>query len=270
MFAAGAVGLSGLVRLALRRQPLPLIWFSGCFGIALLGLIGIPVPVWWRFLLLAQVPLAIGTAVILVEARAPVTRWTLRATLVFVLVFKLATLIAVSPRVTYFGNPLQPAYSIGRFIPPDPPGLVATDPFTSYYIPAVSGRRVLTVTKAHVGSQAELDAATRGYSLLHRFYIASDSDWWPSAQALWNAGVRFVLVEKRTSLAPATLEQFSTGPTPLVRTAADEHLLGRMHWRLRRIGRLVHDDPEYALYELDGSTLFPSPPSRPAGDRRRS
>ena len=78
MFAAGAAGLSGLVKLAMRRQPLPLIWFAGCFGIALLGLIGLPVPVWWRFLLLGQVPLAIGTAVVLVETRVALTRWTLR------------------------------------------------------------------------------------------------------------------------------------------------------------------------------------------------
>jgi hypothetical protein len=172
--------------------------------------------------------------------------------------------------VTYFGSPLQPAYSLGRIIPANPPGIVASDPFTSYYIPGDTGRGVLTMTKAHVGSQAELDAATHGYALLHAFYVAEDTNWWPSAQALWRAGVRFFLVEKRTSLAAGDLEQFSTGPTPLVRTAADSRLLGRLFWRLGRIGALLHSDQEYAIYQLDGARLFPVTTTTPAGGAGRS
>ena len=78
MLGAGAVGVCGLVRLARAGKPLLLIWFAGCSGIAVLGLLGLPVPVWWRFLLLCQVPLAIGTAVVLVQA-GPL-RWLLGAT----------------------------------------------------------------------------------------------------------------------------------------------------------------------------------------------
>lgn len=255
MFAAGAPGLSGLARLAQRREPLPLIWFAGCFGISLLGLAGMPVPVWWRFLLMCQIPLAIGTAVVLAEIATKTTRIISGGTLAFALVFKLATLIALPPTVTYFGSPLQSAYKLGQIIPAQPAGLVATDPFTSYYIPGTTGRRVLTVTKGHVGSPEELAAATSGYVLLHRFVTAPDADWWPSAQALWRAGVRFVLLEKRTSLAPATLVDFSTGPTPLLRTARDQALMGRTHWRLKRVGVLVHDDRDYALYRLDGALI---------------
>jgi hypothetical protein len=39
-------------------------------------------------------------------------------------------------------------------------------------------------------------------------------------------------------------------------------MLGRMHWRLRRVGVLVHDDPSYALYQLLYQRLYPA--SRPA------
>jgi hypothetical protein len=257
MFAAGAVGLPGLVRVARRRTPLPLLWFAGCYGIGVLGLAGLPVPVWWRFLLLGQIPLALGVAVVLRDGRSRRIRWTVLGTLFFSLEFKLLTLLAVPLTITYFGSPLQPAYEIGRFMPARPPGLVASDPFTSYYVPGATGRQVLTETKAHVGSQAELDAATRGYALLHSLYVAPDTNWWPSAQALWTAGVRLVLLEKHTSLAPPDLQTFSTGPTPLLRSAADGRLQGRLNWRLRRVGTLLHDDLQYALYRLDQTRLFP-------------
>ncbi len=237
-------------------------------GIALAGAAGLPVPVWWRFLLLAQVPLAIGVGVVLVEVPTPSLQHVVRGTLVFALAFKLVTLFALPANVTYFGNELQPAYALGRIIPSAPAGLVASDPFTSYYIPGNTGRGVLTMTKAHVSSQAELDAASRGYDLLHRFYVAPDTNWWPSGQALWRADVRFVLVEKRTSLAAPDLEMFSTGPTPLVRTPQDARMLGRMFWRLGRVGTLLHSDREYALYRLDRASLFPAERVTAGAERR--
>ncbi len=257
MFAAGASGLCGLVRLARRGEPLPLIWFGGCFGIALLGLAGLPVPVWWRFLLLGQIPLAIGTAIVLVDAKPSLPKRLVQGTLVFALVFKLATLIYLPTTITYFGSPLQEAYSLGQIIPSHPAGLVASDPFTSYYVPAATGHKTLTETKAHVGSQAELDAASHGYALIHAFYTAPDTNWWPTAQALWNAGVRWFLVDSRTLLAAPNLQAFSTGPTPLIRTPAEARTMGHMYWRLGRIGKLVYDDHEYALYRLDHAKLFP-------------
>ena len=258
MLAGGAVGLSGLVRLALRRQPLPLLWFTGCVGIALLGAIGVPVPVWWRFLLYGQIPLAIGAAVVLVEDRPGLVRRVTGGTLGFLLAFKLATLLLLPSTVTYLGSPLQEAYTIGRHLPAGPAGLVASDPFTSYYIPAATGRKVLTVTKGHVTTQSELNASTHGYALLHDFYTGGPTGWWRYGVEMWNTGVRFVLVEKSTSLRPSNLVTFSTGPTPLVRTPADRRMLGRYFWRLGRIGKLLYTDQEYALYELEPARLFPS------------
>jgi hypothetical protein len=255
MLGGGATGIPGLVRLARTRTVLPLMWFAGAYGLALAGQLGLPVPVWWRFLLYGQIPLAIGVAVVLAEASDRRVRRLIGGTLAFSLAFKLITLLALPTTITYFSSPLQPDYSFASIIPSQPPGLVASDPFTSYYIPAATGRHVLTTTKAHAESQSELDASSEGYDLLHAFYVAPDDNWWGTAKSLWNAGVRFVLLEKRTSLAPPNLTVFSTGPTPLVRTKADSAMLGRMFWRLGRIGSVVHDEREFVVYELDATKL---------------
>ena len=62
------VGISGLARLARRGHVVPAAWFAGCLGLGLLGAVGLPIPVWYRFLLLCQIPLAIGVAAVLAGA----------------------------------------------------------------------------------------------------------------------------------------------------------------------------------------------------------
>jgi hypothetical protein len=252
MFAVGAVGLAGLARLALRGRPLPLCWFSGLFALGAAGALGVPLPIWWRFLLFCQIPLALGVAVVVAEADAGRLRRIVMATFACVAVFKIATLVAVSPRITYFDTPVQPTYELARMIP-DGPGLVAADPFLSYFVPGATGHRVLVVTKAHVSSQAELTRSTEGYRLLHEFFMGAD--WWSAAQTMYRQGVRYVLVDKQTSLRPATLSAFSTGPTPLVRTAADRDLLGTFFYRNNRVGHVLVDSYPYVLYELDPAEL---------------
>ena len=137
-------------------------------------------------------------------------------------------------------------------------GDAASDPFTSYYLPAVTGRPVLTVTKAHVGSPAELRQSEAGYEILHRFAAWDDYagyDWWQGGRELWARGVRYVVVEHTTSLRPETLEQFSTGPTPVLRTVRDREVIGRYMWRLNRIGKLTYDDGTFAIWRLDGGAI---------------
>jgi hypothetical protein len=252
MLCAGAAGAGSLVRIARAGRPVPAAWLTACLALALAGLAGLPVPVWWRFVLFCQLPLALGLADFLVRSRG-LLRGLVAATLGVTLVFKLATLFFVSDRVTYFGTELQPAWRLGSALTSAAPGVVATDPFTAYYIPATTGRHVLSVTKAHVGSASELAASQRGYLLLHRFY--SGADWWDAARAMWRQGVRYVIVEHQTSLDAPTLEEFSTGPTPLVRTPAERRRLGTYFYRNNRVGRLVGDSPSYAIYRLDGSKL---------------
>lgn len=252
MFGAGAVGIVGLARLARRGRPLPALWFAACFAAGTAGAAGLDFPLWYRVLLFCQVPLALGVAVVLAENG----RWPRRivgATLLFTLAFKAATLVALPDRITYLGTPLQEAYRLGEFVPRGP-GAVAADPFTSYYVPGATGHRVLVVTKAHVGSHRELAAAASGYRLLHEFYLGDD--WWQAAQAMWQRGVRYVVVDKSVSLAPPTLAEFSTGPTPLIRTELDRRQLGTFFYRNNRVGRLVHDSDTYVVYELARDKLW--------------
>ncbi len=140
-------------------------------------------------------------------------------------------------------------------IPPGP-GSVAADPFTSYFIPAATGHSVLVVTKAHVASQDELRAAQRGYKLLHRFYVGEG--WWGAAQTMYRQGVRYVLVQKQTSLQAPDPATFSTGPTPLIRTNADRKMLGTYCRRNNRVGTLLYHSPDYVLYRLSAKKLFGS------------
>jgi len=138
---------------------------------------------------------------------------------------------------------------------PTAPGLVATDPFTAYYVPAAAGHRVLTVTKAHVGSADELAASQAGYALLHEY--ANGDDWWAAAQRMWRRGVRYVVIEKRTLLRAPTLAEFSTGPTPLVRTPADRRWLGTYFYRNNRLATTLYDSPNYVVYRLEKRKLWP-------------
>jgi hypothetical protein len=254
MFAGGAVGLLGLFRLASRRVVVPALWTLGCLGLGLLGVAGMSIPVWWRFLLLAQVPLALGVATVLSRpGPRSVVRGATVAGLAALLAVKVFTLFALPAEDTYFGTELQRTYDFAQIVPAAP-GIVATDPFTAYYIPGSTGHRVLSVTKAHVNSSRELADSERGYAVLHRFY--DGPGWWRAAQKMYLDGVRYVVVDKQTSLAPPTLADFSTGPTPLIRTAADRHELGRYFYRCNRVGKLLYDSADYVVYRLEASRLW--------------
>lgn len=253
MFAVGLAGVSGLARLALRGLPLCALWALATMGAGLAGIAGAPVPVWWRFLLFAQVPIACGLASVLAEA-GPILRRLIVSGMLSSLAMKLVILLALSSSLTYFASELQPSWSLGKIIP-QRAGVVVSDPFSSYLVSPASGHRVLSVTKSHVGSKRELAASEAGYALLHEFH--SGQDWWQAAQRMYRDGIRFVLVEKSTSLKAPDLVTFSTGPTPLVRTPADRAALGQYYYRLNQVGRLLYDRTPYALYELDEGRLFP-------------
>jgi O-antigen/teichoic acid export membrane protein len=253
MYAAGAVGLAGLCRLALRGRILPLLFASGCLAAGTAGALGLSFPLWWRFVLFAQAPLALGSAEWITTASRGAARRIAASTFAFNAVFKVGTLLLLPTTITYFGSPLQDSYRLGSIVPA-PPGVVAADPFTSYFIPGATGHEVLVVTKAHVGSSSELAAANDGYALLHRFYMGSD--WWTAAQEMYRRGVRYVVIEKSTSLRAPDLVTFSTGPTPLVRTDADRRALGTYYYRNNRVGKLVYDARPYTVYQLSPRKLF--------------
>jgi hypothetical protein len=257
MLAVGAIGIYGLARLARRGHIVPAVWFAGCFTVGTIGalgsLAGVQIPIWYRFLLATQIPLAVGVAAAIRGLPRHTTRYV-AAAVGFALAFKALTLVGLPPTHTYFRTDIQDAYSLGKVIA-NRSGVVATDPRTAYYIPGATGNRVLTVTKAHVGSPRELQAAEQGYAVLHEFWSGRQS-WWHAAQRMWLQGVRWIVIEKSTLLSAPTLEEFSTGPSPLVHSGPEREQLGNYFYESNRIAELIHDSAQYVVYRLDPSKLF--------------
>jgi hypothetical protein len=264
LLVAGLVGISGLATLARRGSIVPAVWCGGCLALGVLGAVGLPLPVWYRFLLLCQIPLALGVAVVVSRSWRNRTTALILATFCLAVGVKVVTLLDSSAKVSYFGSPLQPAWALGDHIPAGP-GIVATDPKTAYFIPAATGHRVLTLDKGHASSRDELARAEAGYQLLRRLYVG-DRDWWAAAQQMWRRGVRYVVVEKQTTLEPRTLSEF-TWETSMLRTQADRRALSRYFYANNRIGKLIYDSRDYAVYRLDPGKLLVSEASRAKAKR---
>jgi hypothetical protein len=254
LFVAGTVGISGLARLARRGQIVAPLWFGGCFLLGAFGAAGLPLPVWYRFLLLCQIPLAVGVATVVADARRGRITAIVAATFALALGVKVCTLVETQPRISYFGTQLQSVWSLSEHIPPGP-GIVATDPATAYFIPAVVGRRVLTVDKGHVSSNAELAQSAAGYQLL-RSYYAGGPEWWQAGQQMWRQGVRYVVIQKQTTLEPKTLDDF-IWQTARLHTPAQRAALGNYFYENNRTGTVIFDSPDYTVYRLDHAKLFP-------------
>src|SRR5581483_11669280 len=169
-------------------------------------------------------------------------------------VLRLLFLYYAPPAVTYYPATWLPeGYALGRAIAPGGGGVVAADPYASYYVPAATGHPTLLISKSHVGSNAELAAATSGYALLHRLYVGRR--WKEASRELWHRGVRYVVVDHRVTLADPTLAQFSGDQDPLWRTPAQRRELGRYFERLNLLGHVVTDTREYVVYRLDAAKL---------------
>ncbi|MGA2928479.1 MAG: hypothetical protein ABSG43_21300, partial [Solirubrobacteraceae bacterium] len=258
LLAPGAVGAIGLLRLSRRG--------AGELGLGALVMYGVGVagsvvflashfqlPLYYRFVLACQLPAAVGMGAFLAHHKH---RWAARiawATLLLAFTFKVVTLLTVSPTENYFGAPLQTAWTLGRVIAPDS-GRVASDPSTSYYIPAATGDPVVTLS-GHADSGAEPLRAEIGYELMHELYAANA---WQSADALlhlWLDDVRWVVVEKSTSLRPADRHLFFYGPYSGLISRSDMALMARYYSRLAAVGTQVYDDEEYTVFKLDGQRL---------------
>jgi hypothetical protein len=213
----------------------------------------VQLPLYYRFVLACQVPVAAGVGAFLSHHKH---RWAAHvawATLLLAFTIKVATLLTVPPTENYFGAPLQTAWTLGQVIGPDT-GRVASDPSTSYYIPAATGAPVVTLS-GHADSGAEPLRAGIGYGLMHELYADSA---WRSADALlhlWLNGVRWVVVEKSTSLRPVDRGLFFYGPYSGLITRSDMALMARYYSRLGAVGTQVYDGEEYTVFKLDRRRL---------------
>ena len=159
LLVTGVVGLSGLARLARRGQSCPRSGSPAASRSAFSGRSASRSPsgIGSSSCARSRSPSA-SRAVVAGGRRETKTIGIVAATVVVALGIKAGTLIEAPPTVSYFGQSLQPVWELGHHIPPAP-GLVATDPATAYFIPATTGRRVLTVDKGHVSSRDELATA---------------------------------------------------------------------------------------------------------------
>ncbi len=114
LLAGGAAGLVGLARLLRSGRPQAAAWLAGCLALGVAGALALPVPAWPRLLLLCQVPLALGLAIVLTELRAPRMRLAVAAGLAVAVVFKVATLVGLPARVTPFRGPAPDLYALER------------------------------------------------------------------------------------------------------------------------------------------------------------
>jgi hypothetical protein len=253
LFGTGLVGLAGLAQLSRRSSRLPAFWFSVCLGIGLAGAVGVPFPLWNRILLFCQLPLAAGTAIVIAQARWR-TKSIVIAGFAASAAVRLLFLFYTPSTITYYPAMWIPAgYTLGVQIPSTTQGVVAADPYTSYYVPGATGHSTLLISKSHVGSSSELDAATTGYALLHRLYAGRQ--WHQAVRELWRRGVRFVIVDHRVVLRDTTLARFSTDTAPFWTTRAQRRQLGRYFARLNLLGHVVADTPQYVIYKLDATKV---------------
>ena len=83
---------------------------------------------------------------------------------------------------------------------------MASDPATSYFIPATTGHRAHGRQRP-CELEGELALSEEGYRLLRRYY-GRRSGLWQAAQEMWRRGVRYVIVAKETTLEPKSLDDF--------------------------------------------------------------
>lgn len=254
LLAPAAIGLLGANRLARRGRPIALLWFLIFYSFGVVGsvaeLLGVHIPLYYRFILLCQVPIAIGVAYLLTQHKesgaVTLTGWVV----LFVLAFKTVTLIGVSDRLSYFGAELPGTWYMNKVIPPDS-GVVASDPYTSYYIPAVTQNRVVTLSPGHADSGAEGDVAKRGYGVLHRLWAADGPSAGRALTGLWDGGVRYVIVERFTTLRPRTLRAFVAAPYNELIKPRDVPQRLRYEARLSMAGTVIAPLPGFRVYGLD-------------------
>jgi hypothetical protein len=254
LLAPGLVGLVGLRRLLRQDMPLPALWVAGCLAIGMLGAVGFPIPMWHRFVLFAQVPLALGIAIVIIGAEWRAAGTMAVVTMACSVAFAFGTLLMMPRNVTYFRNKLQAGWSLGQLLPTASATVVASDPASSYFVIPL-GDRTLTLTTWHVGGPSELPPIRRGYLLIHRVYVGDR--WRAAAREMWKLGVRYVVVNRGFRIQAPTVDAFSSFNTPyLVRNWGQLTEVDRYMHRLSLVARPIGRRVEYYVYRLDRRKLF--------------
>jgi hypothetical protein len=257
----GMAGLIAMLRLAQRRhEPFLLTWFAALFAAGLLGAVvhlatGYQLPLYYRFILLCQVPLAISVGVFVAEHKSRRAMVIVLATLVGAFTYKAVTLLVVPGNQNYFGSSLSTLWQFNRVIPPRS-GVVASDPNTSYFIPVITDNHVLTLGMGHADSGTELRQARAGYKQIHELYVGSQSQAAAVLRRMWSKGVRWVVVETYTTLARPNQKSLYATPYNGLITAPDINLMARYNSRLASVGAVTFQNNEFTVYRLQRRRLM--------------
>jgi hypothetical protein len=216
---------------------------------------GYQLPLYYRVILMCQVPLAVAVGAFLTEHRSGRAAAIVLATLAGALAFKAVTLVKVPDNLSYFGARLSTLWQFGRVIPPHS-GTVASDPNTSYFIPVATNNRVLTVGMGHADSGTEPRQARTGYVLIHKLYAGSQTQAAAALRRMWRLGVRWVVVEAYTTLAPPTQQALFSGPYNALISGPDITVLARYEARLLAAGRQTFQNGEYTVFRLNHRRLL--------------
>jgi hypothetical protein len=270
----GLIGLIGLLRLARRGRGELLLWLACMYLVGAAGSVvflatGRQLPLYYRFFLACQIPLAVGVAAFLAHHKSRRAFYLTLQVLILAFAFKAFTLLTEPTNINYFGSQMPSAWNFGAIIKRGS-GIVATDPSTSYYIPATTGNRVLTLS-GHADSGAEPYVADAGYLQMHRLYTGDASQFARTITGMYAHGVRWVVVEKFTSLRRPTRELMFATPTSGLIGRADIRLMSTYMSRLELVGTQTYSDNEYTIFRLDGQKLHRAAAAGPdVGARARS
>jgi hypothetical protein len=267
LFLPGICAVLGLARVARTRTSFPLLWLGSLYGVGAIGAAvhlatGFQLPLYYRFILLCQLPAAIGIGAYLARNGSRRAALVVLATLLASLAFKATTLATVSTRLNYFGSQLSTLWQFDRVIPPRS-GVVASDPSTSYFIPITTRNRVLTFGMGHADSGSEPELAKSGYVLLRTVWAGNGTQATRALVRMWNVGVRWVVVEKFTTLQPPTQMKLFWGPYNALIGGTDINPLARYNARLAIVGRQTFDNGEFTVYRLNGRRLSRAVRTRP-------
>jgi hypothetical protein len=251
----GACGLIGLLRLARRGGAEMLVWFAGFFVAGSVGAVvhlttGVQLPFYYRFILLCQVPMAVGLAAFVAQHKSRLAAGVAVLTLLIGFGFKVGTLLTTSTDLSYFGARLPSIWAVGDVIPPGS-GAVASDPNTSYFIPVAARDHVITLGQGHADSGTEPQRAKTGYLVMRQLYEGSPASATAALRNLWAQGVHWVIVEKFTSFRAADLQTFFAAPYNGLISGADVVPMARYYSRLQTVGDSVYDDGEFTVFRLD-------------------
>jgi hypothetical protein len=145
-------------------------WFWGSVGIFLIGFIGVDIKVFWRFLFLSKIPSSLFIAYFLGEVSKHKKTKMMMPIISFILIISFVNMFYVvqySNSANYFKN-VPSEFKLGVILPAGS-GLVLTDPYTGYFVSALTQNPVIAISENRI-SDYESEKNALGIDFLKKIY----------------------------------------------------------------------------------------------------